>query len=189
MGWKEFSNNNTRALIAESLRHIMLTKSFDNIRIKDICDEVGVVRVTFYNYFIDKYDALGYLIRMDLIEPNEELISNGQLEAAVTRMLKKIDEEKTFYKTAMNISGQNGFSEQLMEELQKQIEGMLEKYRKPDLSKHEISNKAAARLLATIFVDCVHYWLDYAEKVPVDQAILYMKQLMNNSVMDYLRRQ
>ncbi|MBQ2478372.1 MAG: TetR family transcriptional regulator [Erysipelotrichales bacterium] len=85
MAAKDMLDTNTKDLIAEALRMIMMEKPFENIRIKDICDRVGVVRVTFYNYFIDKYAALEYLIEKDLILPNENRIREGKFEEMISR--------------------------------------------------------------------------------------------------------
>ena len=53
------SNNETTArLIAEGLKNHLKTKDLDRIRIKEITDEVGLMRPTFYNYFQDKYEVV-----------------------------------------------------------------------------------------------------------------------------------
>ena len=54
------SKNNTKDLLADSLKELMVKKSFEKITIKQICDATGVIRIVFYNYFSDKYDALEY---------------------------------------------------------------------------------------------------------------------------------
>lgn len=47
-----------KRFLAESLKELMLQKSFEKITIKQICDKTGVIRATFYNYFEDKYGRL-----------------------------------------------------------------------------------------------------------------------------------
>ena len=44
--------------LCESLRGLMLKRPFEKITIKNICDETGVIRATFYNHFEDKYREL-----------------------------------------------------------------------------------------------------------------------------------
>ena len=48
--------------LAENLRYLMQRKVFEKITIKQICDETGVIRATFYNYFEDKYDCLNWIV-------------------------------------------------------------------------------------------------------------------------------
>ena len=47
-----------KSALAENLRVLMTRKMYEKITIKQICDETGVIRATFYNYFDDKYDCL-----------------------------------------------------------------------------------------------------------------------------------
>ena len=52
---------NMKELLVEGLYLCMKDKPFEKITIKQICDKTGVIRGTFYNHFIDKYEALEYL--------------------------------------------------------------------------------------------------------------------------------
>ena len=52
----EYRKNIMKNSLAENLRYLMQRKVFEKITIKQICDETGVIRATFYNYFEDKYD-------------------------------------------------------------------------------------------------------------------------------------
>ena len=42
--------------LAESLKSLVARTPFEKITIKQITDGAGVIRVTFYNHFQDKYD-------------------------------------------------------------------------------------------------------------------------------------
>ena len=44
-------------LLSEGLYILMQQKPFEKITIKQICDKTGVIRGTFYNHFMDKYEA------------------------------------------------------------------------------------------------------------------------------------
>ena len=55
--------------LAESLKSLVVRTPFDKITIKQITDGAGVIRVTFYNHFQDKYDLLGYRVRREILEP------------------------------------------------------------------------------------------------------------------------
>ena len=43
--------------LAESLKKLMVRTPFEKITIKQITDGAGVIRVTFYNHFQDKYES------------------------------------------------------------------------------------------------------------------------------------
>ena len=61
----------THKLLSNSLISLLKEKSFDDIRISDICDEAMVHRTTFYKHFEDKYHLLEFLLRQ-LIQDFEE---------------------------------------------------------------------------------------------------------------------
>lgn len=57
----------TYKLLSDSLMSLLREKSFEDIRISDICDKAMVHRTTFYKHFEDKYQLLDFLLR-DMIE-------------------------------------------------------------------------------------------------------------------------
>lgn len=182
--WKEYTDNSTRGLIAESLRRLMLTKPFESIRIKDICDEVGVVRVTFYNYFIDKFDTLDYLIKIDLIQPNEDLARQGKFDEILENMIHTIYEKKDFYRAAYEVKGQNGFEEQMRSNLSYLFLIVLRANGGTGLSGVNLSDKVTAAYFAEMVVYGVQVWLTYPKELTADEAFKYMTGLANYSIRD-----
>ena len=59
---KPLKNGAKRALNSFSSKMFLLLskKSFEEITIGELCEEAQYPRATFYNYFDDKYDLLGY---------------------------------------------------------------------------------------------------------------------------------
>jgi len=51
----------TLKALREAMEDLLEKKSFDQIQIKEICEESMIPRATFYNYFEDKYDLLDYV--------------------------------------------------------------------------------------------------------------------------------
>ena len=50
-------------MLKEALFEVMTKKSFEEIKINDICNVAMVHRTTFYSHFDDKYDLLEYCIK------------------------------------------------------------------------------------------------------------------------------
>ncbi|MFW2490303.1 TetR/AcrR family transcriptional regulator C-terminal domain-containing protein [Clostridium chromiireducens] len=61
----------TYKLLSDSLISLLTEKSFEDIRISDICDKAMIHRTTFYKHFEDKYQLLDFLLRQ-LIKDFEE---------------------------------------------------------------------------------------------------------------------
>ena len=59
----------TRNALADSLKELMITKAIHKISIREITENCGYKRLTFYYHFDDIYDLLKWTIRRELILP------------------------------------------------------------------------------------------------------------------------
>ncbi len=66
----------TYKLLKEALFELLSKKSFDEIKVVDICELAMVHRTTFYSHFSDKYELLEYCIN-DVEQELTEKISNN----------------------------------------------------------------------------------------------------------------
>ena len=79
----------TRKLLIQALTELLNEKTFDEIRVKDICQRAGVHRSTFYDHFEDKLHLLTYGIQdlMDiLISPSTDNLN--KMQHAIYRIFK-----------------------------------------------------------------------------------------------------
>lgn len=60
---EDLRKTRTLKLLKEALLETMTKKSFEEIKINDICNVAMVHRTTFYSHFDDKYDLLEYCIK------------------------------------------------------------------------------------------------------------------------------
>lgn len=116
--------------LAENLRSLMIRHLFEKITIKQICDAAGVIRATFYNYFVDKYDCLNYIIFHDLVEENSEAIGNNDFDSCIRRSLEIIAENREFYRVAYNVTGQNSFEDMLRDNIRFLLKDFFGKFRR-----------------------------------------------------------
>ena len=61
----------TKKALYDALRNLMKTKTFEEIKVSDICDEALINRSTFYAHFEYKYSILEIMIndlKQDLIK-------------------------------------------------------------------------------------------------------------------------
>lgn len=95
--------------LAESFKALLCQMPIEKIKIKDITDKAGVIRTTFYNHYQDKYDILEWIIYEDLLKPAMPLIENGLFNEALVLIFTCLEKERTFYKRAILVEGQNSF--------------------------------------------------------------------------------
>lgn len=57
----------TKSNIKRTMRALVLKKNFEEISVKELCELAQTSRITFYNYYGDKYDLMDEIFR-DLID-------------------------------------------------------------------------------------------------------------------------
>ncbi|MDO4621057.1 MAG: TetR/AcrR family transcriptional regulator C-terminal domain-containing protein [Lachnospiraceae bacterium] len=97
--------------LADSLKRLALTIPFEKITIRQITDGAGVIRVTFYNHFKDKYDLLEWIIQTEILTPVGILLNNHMYRDALILIFSNLQKEKDFYTHVVNLEGQNSFQD------------------------------------------------------------------------------
>ena len=92
----EHAKTTTDALLAEGFKKLVLKQPIEKITIKEITDQAGVIRPTFYNHFQDKYELLEWIISNELLAPIEPLVQNGMVNEALVLLFTRIENEKDF---------------------------------------------------------------------------------------------
>lgn len=105
-----------KILLSDSFKELVLEKPVEKITIKEITDRAGVIRVTFYNHFQDKYELLEWICREEVVSPTKILLQNNMQREAVTFVFTALLKNKDFYTHVAHTTGQNSF-ESIMKEL------------------------------------------------------------------------
>jgi len=101
--------------LAQSLKKLVVRMPFEKITIKQIADGAGVIRVTFYNHFQDKYDLLAWIVKREILEPVRILIANRMYREMLVLIFSNLHRDRDFYMHAVKIEGQNSFAEVVMD--------------------------------------------------------------------------
>lgn len=100
----------TKKALASALKACMAEKPFHKISINDICMRCSMNRKSFYYHFRDKYDLLHWLF-------DNEYASLGMASTtlpkadAFSALLQYLSENRSFYRKAFEIDGQNSLEE------------------------------------------------------------------------------
>lgn len=97
--------------LADSLKALVLKVPFEKITIRQITDGAGVIRVTFYNHFQDKYDLLEWIMRTEIMDPVRILLTNHMYREALVLIFSNMKKEEAFYRKISHMEGQNSFRE------------------------------------------------------------------------------
>lgn len=79
----------TKLRLKIALLDILNTKTFDEIKVNEICEKALIHKTTFYNHFDDKYDLLNYVIT----SIHEEIKANLSLKKGIKEYYLSIAKE------------------------------------------------------------------------------------------------
>ena len=114
MEYEMADSNITKKVLAESLKELMREKPFEKISISDICEKCQMNRKSFYYHFIDKYDLVNWIFDTEFIATVQKTLDDDSWQVILS-MGELLYNNRSFYKKALQIQGQNSFSEHFHE--------------------------------------------------------------------------
>ena len=98
----------TKELLAQSLEDLLGHYSLKSISVKQITQNCGLTRQTFYNHFLDKYDLVCWIFSNDMISKMDKVDFNTYTWVDATKDTNCIIKEKySYYREAIEDKGQN----------------------------------------------------------------------------------
>ncbi|NLH01129.1 MAG: TetR family transcriptional regulator [Clostridiales bacterium] len=118
-------SNITKKALASTMKELMMNTPFSKISVSDICELCGMHRKSFYYHFKDKYDLVNWIFYHDFIEIT---IKNQPptFSELYRRLCTYFYENRTFYKNALSVTGQNSFGEYYQELFQATVKAYFE---------------------------------------------------------------
>lgn len=174
-----------KRFLAESLKELMLQKSFEKITIKQICDKTGVIRATFYNYFEDKYAALSYIIYLDTIDFLLPYIEKRQFRQGMLAMAENLAESREFYQIAFRITGQNSFKDLFEENMQNLFLEIFQRFGKPD-NLGDLTEEELAGYFGSGLCYAVSHWLCRGHTSDAQTFLRRYETVVSHSFFDFV---
>ncbi len=107
----ENKDNECKYKLAQAVKRCMKASPVESITVKQIVEECGVSRQTFYRNFIDKYDLINWYFDRLLEKSFDEMGSGETLRAGLIKKFKYIKEERVFFQAAFKVDEQNNLKE------------------------------------------------------------------------------
>lgn len=104
-------SNITKAALANSLKDIMVSIPLEKITVKDIVENCKLNRQTFYYHFKDKFDLVNWIYYTEVIEIMVTQYHYENWDDTIHTLLTLLQNDKVFYRNALNNFGQNSFYE------------------------------------------------------------------------------
>ncbi len=118
--------NITKRALAASMKELMSDVPLSKITVYDIVKHCGLNRQTFYYHFKDKYDLVNWIYYTETIGFMGDFTDREHWTDGLCKLCIYMKENKKFYINALNDTGQNSFSEYLLQFLHELILSVLE---------------------------------------------------------------
>jgi len=99
----------TKKALAISIKKLMETIPLSKISIREIANNCGVNRQTFYYHFKDKFDLVNWIYYTEAIENLADCKNYAHWTDGMYKTLVYFMDNKSFYINALNTPGQNAF--------------------------------------------------------------------------------
>ena len=106
----------TKYRLAESMKECMCHTPVDAITVRQITENCGLTRQTFYRNFMDKFDLINWYFDKLLIKSFEYMGQGKTVQEGLQLKFSYIGEEKEFFRAAFRYDRQRGNSENLESE-------------------------------------------------------------------------
>ncbi len=178
----------TDKLILDTFMNLLKEKSFDDIRISDICNGAMIHRTTFYKHFEDKYNLLSYALKN--IINGFEIKSLDFYNNTVSRkfyinlfksFLQYIENNRKIYLVGLR----NLKSDFLINNFKRIIVTSI-KYRLEDNNKHGANFTIPIPVLAELYyatmIGLGIWWLQNDADISIDETISYLDLALTNII-------
>ncbi|MGF3067325.1 TetR/AcrR family transcriptional regulator C-terminal domain-containing protein [Facklamia sp. P12945] len=97
----------TKRALADSLKKLMNKKALDKISIREIVEDCGVNRKTFYYHFTNIYDLLNWMFEDEAIEPIQKYDYFTEYDEVVRFAMNYVEENEHVVSSAINALGRD----------------------------------------------------------------------------------
>lgn len=108
-------NQITKRALARSLKKLSKKMPLSKITIKDITNECGVNRQTFYYHFQDKFELINWIYYTEAVESISDYSDFDHWSIAINKIFSYLAENKSFYRKALKVDGRNSFNNYFFE--------------------------------------------------------------------------
>ena len=178
-------SNITKSALARALRELMEEQPFEKIQIAQICERCGMNRQSFYYHFKDKYDLVNWIFDTEFITFavawTKDLPADDRW-GLIERACEHFYENRSFYRKALAVRGQNSLSDHLREHLSPLIKTRIAKIVGEDVADEFTTNFFADAVLCAI-----ERWLLDKHCMPPEEFVAKIKRIIQSGAVEICR--
>ncbi|NLU48259.1 MAG: TetR family transcriptional regulator [Syntrophomonadaceae bacterium] len=163
-------SNITKRALSAAMKELMAERPMEKIRIGDIVERCNMNRQSFYYHFRDKYDLVNWIFYTEFFADIQRSFDKPGWEL-IEKMCQFFYENRTFYTNALQVRGQNSFSEYFNEVMHPLILAHFD-----DIFADDPDRDFYATFLADSIRVTITRWLLEGAKLPPERFIELLKK-------------
>ena len=174
----------TKKSLYESLLKLMSNKSFEKIKVSDICDSALINRSTFYSHFDDKYELLYSLISnlknelIDVLKQNQSIDNPKEYYLKMIEIfLNHIDDNINTYSLIIKNNKDSILMDMVIDTLTSDIKNKLN-----NISNNKIPIDFISKFYTGAVINVGIDYLKDPNKIKKEEVIEYLDQLLPNNI-------
>ena len=181
-------SNITKRALATSLKELMAEQPFEKINVAQICERCDMNRKSFYYHFKDKYDLVNWIFDTEFIallkDENLDVSHSNYKErwAFIEKICQYFYQNHGFYRKALQIKGQNSFSDHFREYIQPLLADRIS-----DLFGQKQLDQFTTDFFTDAVICAMERWLLSKECMPPEQFLEKVKALTEESARSICR--
>lgn len=172
----------TKRVLSEGIKELMEKTPLSKISVGDICAHCGISRNTFYYHFKDKFDLVNWIFYTESMGHLTNFASPDAWADGLIELFRYLQENRRFYINALEVIGQNSFSEYLLEFYRNLLVACIHEL-KGDKSIGDEEIDFISRFFAHAIAGMIMDWAKAGMKKDPALAIAYIRELINSNLL------
>lgn len=158
----------TYDLLLQALTELLTEKTFDEVRVKDLCEKAGIHRSTFYDHFEDKYHLLTFGIQelMDILVIALPTNSEESYRHVIRRIFKYFLRNKQEY-SLLFLDPRNASAKAIFEK--EFCRALKELTRRNNLEASMVDVNLRCHFFTGGLFSVLCWWLENDTQIPIEQ--------------------
>ncbi len=178
-------SNITKRALAAALRELMEEMPFDKINVAHICERCAMSRKSFYYHFRDKYDLVNWIFDTEFLAFARQFSGANQANERIGLLQEVCNyfyANRSFYRKALKITGQNSFSAHLREYCRPVL-----KLRLVELLGENGEDDFTVNFFTDAVMCALERWIAEKDCMPPEQFVANLKRLISNGARVFRR--
>lgn len=185
---KDLRTKRTYKLLIEALFTLLQEKTFEEIKVTDICEKAMIHRTTFYTHFEDKYQLLEYSLQELTQDLNRKVLQNHNSQNLkeyyinmIELFLEHILDNQRFYLSILANNKNSVTMDMLYNLITSDIKSKI-----IEEGKEGINHSIPAELIAEFYVGAVFrtaiYWLKNQKICTKEELMTYINIMISKQI-------